>query len=161
MDLQLEQEGKTAVAIADVHSGWRKLKNTFGFCEESRLEFPGDIILRVQASIHAWPNFLGSRLTQFPQAYGRLERGWGSCELYGSTLRIDVDIATVQRQRLPKSGLPGLYEVPTELDKPDRIGLWFSLLVTIAPRASREYPDVLEWNTQFLMGGRPGSSRRH
>ena len=28
-------------------------------------------------------------------------------------------------------------------------------------RDLREYPDVLEWNTQFLMGHRLGSSRRH
>jgi hypothetical protein len=161
MRLELESGHKTALATADVARGWRRLKNTFGFCEESRLELVGDEVLRVQASVHAWPNFFGSRLAQFPPVYGRLERVWGSSELRGEGLRIIVDIPTVRLERLPKSGLPGIYEAPTEIDKQDRVGFWFSLLVVVAPRVAREYPDVLEWNTQFLMGGRPGSSRRH
>jgi hypothetical protein len=37
MRLEPESGGKSALAIADVASGWRRLKNTFGFCEESRL----------------------------------------------------------------------------------------------------------------------------
>jgi hypothetical protein len=161
MHLELESGGKSALAIADVASGWRRLKNTFGFCEESRLALTGDEVLRVQAAIHAWPNFFGSRLAQFPPTYGRLNRVWGSSELRGDGLRVMVDIPRVRLQRLPKSGLPGIYEAPTELDKQERVGFWFSLLVTVATRAAREYPDVLEWNTQFLMGGRPGSNRRH
>jgi hypothetical protein len=62
MRLELESGGKTALAIADVASGWRRLKNTYGFSEESRLVLAGDEILRVQASIYAWPNFLGTRV---------------------------------------------------------------------------------------------------
>jgi len=75
----------------------------------------GEEVLRVQASIHAWPNFFGSRVVQFPPTYGQLKRVWGSSELRGTALCIIVDIPTVRLARLPKSGLPGVYEVPTEL----------------------------------------------
>jgi hypothetical protein len=37
----------------------------------------------------------------------------------------------------------------------------FSLLVVLSNTDNVEYPDIKEWDTQFLMGGRPGSSRRH
>jgi hypothetical protein len=57
MRLDLESGHKTALATADVARGWRRLKNTSGFCEESRLELVGDEVLRVQASVYAWPNF--------------------------------------------------------------------------------------------------------
>jgi hypothetical protein len=134
MRLELESGGKTALATADVARGWRRLRNTFGFCEESRLELTGDEILRVQASIHAWPNFFGSRLAQLPPVYGRLERVWGSSEVRGEGLRIIVDIPKVRLERLPKSGLPGFYEMPTELDKQERVEFWFSVLVTVATR---------------------------
>lgn len=161
MRLELESGGKTAIIHADVANNWRRLRNTYGFCEESRLPLPGDEVLRAQASIHAWPNFLGNRIAQFPPTYGKLNKVWGSCEIRGDSLRINLDLPTVRLQRLPKSGLPGIYEAPVELDKQDRIGFWFSLLITIAPGSARDYPDVLEWNTEFLMGGRPGSNRRH
>lgn len=161
MQVQLEHDGKFAVASTDVKQGWRRLKNTFGFCEEARLDIGGDEVLRIQASIYARPNFLGCRLVRFPSAYGRIERSWGRSELNGQSLRIVVDVSRLRVERLPKSGLPGIYEAPTEIDKPDRVGFWFSLLALVAPKTAREYPDVLEWDTQFLMGGRPGSSRRH
>jgi len=160
MQLTLESDGNTAVAIADVEQGWRRLKNTYGFCEECRLEL-ADEVLRVQASIHAWPNFFGSRLVNFPPAFGQLERPWGRSVLYGQGLNITLDIAKLRLSRLPRSGLPGIYEAPTELDKQDRIGFWFSLLATVGNKAIRQYHDILEWDTQFFMGGRPGSSRRH
>ena len=161
MQVQLEHDGKFAVASTDVEQGWKRLKNTFGFCEEARLDIGEDEVLRIQASIYARPNFLGCRLVRFPSAYGRIERSWGRSELNGQSLRIVVDVSRLRVERLPKSGLPGIYEAPTEIDKPDRIGFWFSLLALVAPKTAREYPDVLEWDTQFLMGGRPGSSRRH
>jgi len=161
MQVQLEHDGEIAVASADVEQGWRRLKNTIGFCEEHRVDIAGDEVLRIQASIHAWPNFLGCRLIRFPSAYGRIKRPWGMSELNGQTLRVIVDVSKLRAERLPKSGLAGIYEAPTEMDRPDRVGFWFSLLALIAPKAVHEYPDVLEWDTQFFMGGRPGSSRRH
>jgi hypothetical protein len=103
MRLELESGGKTALAIADVAAGWRRLRNTFGFCEESRVLLAGEEILRVQASIYAWPSFLGSRVAQFPPTFGRLTRSWGSSELRGDALRIVVDIPTVRVQRLRHS----------------------------------------------------------
>jgi hypothetical protein len=161
MQVYLEHDGETAVAIASVGRGWRHLKNTYGFCEEARLPVQADAILRIQASIHAWPNFLGSHLAHFPPAFGRIDRAWGISELRGDMLRIDVNLQRLRAEKLPKSGLPGIYEAPTEMDRPDRVGFWFSLLAIISPASIRDYPDVLEWNTQFLMGGRPGSNRRH
>jgi hypothetical protein len=160
MKLQLERDGEVAIAIADVERGWRRLKNTFGFCDEARLEICGDEVLRVQASIRAWPNFRGCRLVRFPSAYGRIEKSWGMSELNGAILRIVVKVPRLRAARLPKSGLPGIYEAPLEIDKPDRVGFWLSVLALVAPKA-RDYPNVLEWDTQFFMGGRPGSSRRH
>ncbi len=161
MQVYLENDGETAVAIASVDQGWRRLRNTYGFCEEARLPVQGDAIFRIQASIHAWPNFLGSHLANFPPTYGRIHRTWGVSELRGDVLRINVNLRSLRTETLPKSGLPGIYEAPTEIDKPDRVGIWFSLLAIIMPSGIRNYPDVLEWGTQFLMGGRPGSNRRH
>lgn len=159
--MQIEiQSSEIAVATADVAKGWRKLKNTFGFCEESRLELSSDEILRVQACIYAWPKKYGIRSSSFPPVYGQLAKPWGRCELRENALQINVLIPMVRTQILPKSGLTGIYQCPVELDKPDRIGFWFSLLVTLT-KPQREYPDKLEWDTQFLMGGRPGSNRRH
>jgi len=40
-----------------------------------------------------------------------------------------------------------IYEAPAELDKQDRIGFWFSLLVTVTMKTARNYPDVVEWDT--------------
>jgi hypothetical protein len=76
-------------------------------------------------------------------------------------LRITIDFGAIRLARLPRSGLPGIYQKPTELDKNGRIGFWFSLLVLLAERTQHEYPDILEWDTQFVMGGRSGSNRRH
>lgn len=150
--MQIEiQSSEIAIVTADVAKGWRKLKNTFGFCEESRLELSSEEILRVQASIRAWPNKDGIRLLRYPTAYGRLVRKWGYCELRESALRINIVIPIVRTQRLPKSQSIGIYEPPTELDKPDRVGFWFSLLVTLT-KPQREYPDIFEWDTPFLMG---------
>lgn len=162
MDLQTQPEKQLVVATANVAKGWRRLKNTFGFCEESRLEMGEGVILRVQASIRAWPNIFGSRLAQYPQSvYGLVKADWGRAELREEELRIMIDVQAIRRERLPRSGLPGIYQQPVELDKVDRAGFWFSTLILLAERTQREYPDILEWDTQFVMGGRPGASRRH
>jgi len=42
MHLELASGGESAVASANVASGWRRLTHTFGFCEECRLEMTGD-----------------------------------------------------------------------------------------------------------------------
>ncbi len=36
MQLLLQSDGQTALATADIAAGWRRLTNTFGFCEECR-----------------------------------------------------------------------------------------------------------------------------
>ena len=162
MELRIEPDGKTAVSIADVARGWRRLTNTYGFCEEAKLEILGDKVLRVQASIRAWPNVFGSRLFRYPQSvYGLLKTEWGRAELREKQLQIAIDVPTIAVLRLRRSGLPGIYQPPTEMDKQGRVGLWLSLLVVLQDRAKTEYPDIVEWDTQFLSGGRPGSSRHH
>jgi hypothetical protein len=101
-------------------------------------------------------------MAQFSAAYGRLNREWGSFELRGNEgFTINVDISVIRALRLPRSGTLGVYEPPIELDKLQRIGIWLSVLITIREKTVREYPDILEWDTQFLMEGRPGSNRRH
>jgi len=162
MNLEIQPENQIALATADVAKGWRKLKNTFGFCEESRLEMAEPVVLRVQASIRAWPNIFGSRLSQYPQGvFGLVKADWGRAELREEDLQIVIEVQAIRRERLPRSGLPGIYLQPVEFDKVGRVGLWFSILILLAERTQREYPDILEWDTQFIMGGRPGASRRH
>ena len=51
MRVELESIGTMAVATADAARGWRRLRNTFGFCEESRLELMGDEGLRTLSSL--------------------------------------------------------------------------------------------------------------
>lgn len=162
MELTTQSGGKVAIATADVARGWRQLTHTFGFCEEARLDFPGGEVLRVQASIRAWPNKFGSRLMQYPRSvYGLVKRSWGKSELREEDLRVTIEVPTIRAERLPRSGLPGIYLPPIEVDKQDRVGFWFSMLVVLAQKAQRDYPDILEWDTQFVMGGRPGANRRH
>jgi len=162
VELKTESGGQIVLATADVAQGWRQLKNTFGFCEEARLEFPGELVLRVQASIHAWPNRYGCRLAGYPpNVFGLVKGSWGKFELREEELRMTLEVPTIRGERLPRSGLPGIYQPPVEVDKRDRIGFWFSLLVVLGEKAHRDYPDILEWDTQFVMGGRPGGSRRH
>jgi hypothetical protein len=160
--MQLEFEsGNSVRAIADIAHGWRRLKNTYGFCEECRMGLSGDEVLRVQASLYAWPNVFGIRVRTFPPAFGQLNSPWGRCMLYDSLLTITLDLAAIRSERLSRSGLPGVFQPATELDKQGRVGFWLSILTTVQHSAAQEYPDILEWDTQFLMGGRPGSSRRH
>jgi hypothetical protein len=162
VELTTQFGGTIAIATADVARGWRQLTHTFGFCEEARLEFPGGEVLRVQASIRAWPNRFGSRLIQYPpKVYGVAKESWGTTELREEELRITIDVPAIRGERLARSGLPGVYLAPVEVDKQDRVGFWFSLLVVLAQKVQRDYPDILEWDTQFVMGGRPGGSRRH
>jgi hypothetical protein len=162
MELAVQPDGRMVMATADVACGWRQLTHTFGFCEEARLEIPKNRILRVQARIHAWPNIFGSRLLRYPQnVYGLVTVGWGRIELRENQLKISLDIVTVESLRLQKSHLPGFYQQPTELDDVGRVRLWLSLLVVISDQSQQEYPDILEWDTQYLSAGRPGSNRRH
>ncbi len=162
MELSIQSGASTAVALADVSRGWRKLTNTFGFCEESRLDVGNSQTLRVQAALRARPNWIGSRLAQYPQnVFGLLKPDWGRIELKNHELQLTLDLDAVRHLRLPRSGLPGVYVQETELDRQDRISFWFTLLVVITDTDHHEYPDIPEWDTQFLMGGRPGSSRRH
>jgi hypothetical protein len=162
MVLDLQTDRRAVLATADVAAGWRRLSNTFGFCEESRLEMTEGRSLRVQASIRAWPNIFGSRLTEYPKGvFGLLKENWGRLELREESLRITINLVTIDRERLPRSGLPGFYQKPVELDRVSRVGFWLSLLVLRAELAQREYPEIMEWDTQFFMGGRPGSNRRH
>lgn len=119
-------------------------------------------MLRVQASIFAWPNIFGSRLLRYPQnVYGLVKERWGRLELREAELRLAIELPTIQAERLARSGLPGVYQEPVMLDRLERIGFWFSLLIVLGDRIQREYPDIREWDTQFFMGGRPGANRRH
>jgi hypothetical protein len=162
MELKTDSGGQVVLATADVAHGWRKLTNTFGFCEEARLEFPSELVLRVQASIRAWPNIFGSRLMSYPQnVFGLLKATWGKFELREGELRMTIEVPVIRGELLPRSGLPGIYQPPVEVDRRDRIGFWFSLLIVLAQKTHGNYPDIVEWDTQFAMGGRPGSSRRH
>jgi hypothetical protein len=162
MELSIQSGASTAVALADISRGWRQLTNTFGFCEESRLDVGNWQTLRVQASLRAWPNRFGSRLVQYPEnVFGLLKPGWGRIELKNHELQITLDLDALRHLRLPKSKLPGVYVQPTEMDRQDRIAFWLSLLVVFSSTDTIEYPDIAEWDTEFLMGGRPGSSRRH
>jgi hypothetical protein len=162
VELTTQSGGTIAIATADVARGWRQLTHTFGFCEEARLEFPARVVLRVQASIRAWPNRFGSRLVRYPpNVYGLLKANWGKSELREEDLRMTIEVPMIRGERLPRSGLTGIYQPPVEMDKADRVGFWFSLLVILGEKVQRDYPDILEWDTQFVMGGRPGGSRRH
>jgi len=51
-------------ADADLRTGWRRLRNTWGFCDRVRAEA---VQLQVQAAIHAWPNWLGRNADEFPR----------------------------------------------------------------------------------------------
>jgi hypothetical protein len=162
MQISVQESGKTVLAKGDIASGWRKLTNTFGFCEEARMEMPGDRVLRVQASIRAWPNIFGSRLRQYPEnVFGLVKADWGRIELRAQELDIRLELIEIQARRLKRSGLPGIYQEPIEIDKQNRIGFWLSLLVVLSESVHTDYPDIVEWDTQFLAGGRPGGSRRH
>src|SRR6185369_7502190 len=122
MNLSIEPDTQMVFATADVAQGWRRLTNTFGFCEESRMELVDGVVLRVQAAIRAWPNKLGSLLLRYPKnVYGQVKADWGRTELREEDLRISIDLQAIRRQRLPRSGLPGIYLQPVELDKSGRI----------------------------------------
>lgn len=162
MEVRIQPSKSIALATANVGLGWRMLTNTFGFCEECRLEFPQNRILRVQAAIHAWPNRFGVRLFRYPEnVFGLLVEHWGRVELREQDLQIEFDMVEAESRRLSKSRLPGFYQQPVELDRQGRVGFWFSLLVVFSDNIPTEYPDVREWDTQFLMGGRYGSRRGH
>jgi hypothetical protein len=129
VELTTQSGGTIAIATADVARGWRQLTNTFGFCEEARLAFPEEEVLRVQASIHAWPKRFGSRIMVYPNnVYGLVKQSWGRFELREEQLHITIEVPTIRAERLPRSGLPGIYLLPVEIDKQDRIGFGLSLL---------------------------------
>lgn len=156
MDLNVQPDGQSALATADVARGWRQLAHTFGFCEEARLDLPQDKILRVQAAIRAWPNWRGRRLYHYPpNVFGLLTPDWGRVELREEDLRISMDLATIRPKRLRHSGLVGVYQEPIELERTGGIGFWFSVLVILLNAGRVEYPDIIEWDTQFYMGGLP------
>jgi len=105
MELRIQPDGQTVLATADVARGWRQLTNTFGFCAECRLDVPQDKILRVQASIRAWPNRLGSQLFRYPQnVYGLIKADWGRVELRDEELRVSTDLRVISLLRLRRSG---------------------------------------------------------
>ena len=160
MQIAIQASGESALVRADVAHGWRKLTHTFGFCEEARQEIEERRILRVQAAIRARPNRFGSLLAEYPRnVYGLLNANWGRSELREEELNVLIDLPAVRRERLARSGSAGIYQPPIKLDENGRVSLWFSLLVVLGETV--EYRDVLEWDVQFFMGGRPGGSRRH
>jgi hypothetical protein len=96
------------------------------------LEITKGQLLRVQASIRAWPNIFGARLFHYPEnVYGLKKADWGRVELREKDLRITIDLQSVRLQRLKRPGLPGSYQQPVGLDKQGRIGFWFSLLIVL------------------------------
>ena len=91
------------------------------------------------------------------QVFGLVKATWGRAELRENELQITIELPAIRNERLSRSGLPSilLYQPPIEIDRRDRVGFWFSLLIVLAERSSREYPNILEWDTQFVMAGRP------
>jgi hypothetical protein len=76
-----------------------------------------------------------------------LKENWGRLELREEFLRISMNLVTVDREQLPRSGFPGFYQKPVELDRVSRVGFWLSLLVLHAGIAQRDYPEIMEWDT--------------
>ena len=167
MDCRFTNGGFEAILDSDIAGGWRRLKNTFGFCEESKTEVSNDEILRVQVAVYAWPNYLGVAMGNCPQdIFGLEKQPQFTFEVRSAKFSLTLPMEGIRASTLPKSGLPGFYQRPICFWKMQsrnarEIGFWVSILVVLNHRVAQIYPDITEWDTQFLSRGRYGSNRRH
>jgi hypothetical protein len=159
-------QGSDVLCIeADVGAHWRLLTNTYGFCEQILVE---PIRLQVQVAVHAWPNWLGVREDEFPVEVTASfsHRPSPSAPLISFNLGrgllvLRISIPDSKEGSLPKSRRRGFYSKPVRVWGPRRLGYWLSVLSYYLDDEAADYPDILEFDTQFWQGGLPGQSRRH
>ncbi len=160
--LEWESKPTEVRAIANLREGWRKLSNTYGFCEQDcSLEPPGDWKLRVQLKIHAWPNRRGRWRDEFPEVTDLQ----GNCHpfrylLSRQQLRVWIDIHSAARMVLPHSVNQGFYKGPFCLLRYKGAGFYLHLLVVFRRPGPIRRGDTYERDVQFWQGGLPSLGRR-
>lgn len=143
---------------ADLRSRWRRLQNTWGFCDQLLAEA---VRLRVQVSIHAWPNWLGIEADEFPrEATATYRDSRFSYGVEKQTLTLKIVVPNIRNEILPRSGRPGFYFRPERIWGPGRLGYWLSVLAYFYDDVREAYPDIREFDTEFYQGGLPGLGRR-
>jgi hypothetical protein len=147
---------------ANLASGWRRLKNTHGFCDRVTAE---GIDFKVEVALRAWPNWIGKRINEFPSDITARfthipspENPLIGYELSGARLVLHISIPDSAKGNLPNSHRRGFF-LKERIWGPNRLGYWLSVLAYFVECAA-QHPDILEFDTQWWQGGLPGLGRR-
>jgi hypothetical protein len=147
---------------ADLASGWRRLTNTQGFCDQILV---AEIDFKVQVAVRAWPNRIGKRINEFPDdATARFSHTPSpgnpiiDYELSRARLVLHISIPDSAKGTLPNSHRRGFY-FKERMWGPSRLGYWLAVLAYFIERGAPP-PDILEFDTPWWQGGLPGLGRR-
>jgi len=149
------------VMKADLDRGWRKLKNTYGFFQHKRIPYRGDLSIKAQLAVWAYPSSLSEWAQTFPDC--ELEYGGKdfSYALRNRQLVVKVALLPHQPWRKTPQGRPLLYVRLPLLE--GEYGPWCELHTWIVfHEGSRPVGDVRVWaeNNLVIPGGQFESSRR-
>jgi hypothetical protein len=160
-DITYERGGSAVVVKADVASGWRRTKNTFGYWTTTQAPFRGDITLKAQVDIAARPNYVGKDCQDFPLSLkGEFGTDALRCRFGAGLLEVRFLMCDSLPWRWTPARNPEVFWDQYPMAVIGRISLAFRFWAIFMLPPKLRAGDIREWDTQFCSGGLPSLGKR-
>jgi hypothetical protein len=162
-DVHYADQRTSLVMEADLERGWRKLQKTYGYFQQTKIPYHGDLTIRAQMTVIAQPGSFEEWASAFPDVEIKECDGAVRYSLEGRRLILNIPLSRNQAWRKTRQGRPEIFveELPLLSLGGNR---WFDLRawVVFHEGSSRPVPDVRVWaeNNLVIPGGQFESNRR-
>lgn len=162
-DVHYADGRQSLVMEANLGSGWKKLKKTYGFFHQTRIPFRDGLHIRAQLSVFAEPSGFGAWAEDFPDIRIDLHDPDARYQILEKRLTVTIPLRPDQAWGKTPEGRPRLYIERLPLVTVGRIGRHnLQGLIVVHERSSPPISDVRVWveNKLVVPGGQPESNRR-
>lgn len=150
------------IVDAELANGWHRLKNNYGFFEQTNLDYRGDRKIHVRVAVDAWPAELGKFADSFPKDHA--SQGWAGhiwYRLAKGRLHLRTVMDLVESSSLPSSKKNGFYDGPIEIARDGEVRYWLRVWVVLDPPPGRRPGDTRNYDKQpWWPGGLPSLGKR-
>lgn len=148
---------------ADLERGWRKLQKTYGYFQQTKIPYRGDLTIRAQLAVIAQPAGFAEWASVFPSTEIDEQTGNVSYRVQNRRVVVKIPLSADQSWGMTEQGRPVIYlaEQPLLSLSPGR---WFDLRAWVIFHESPARPitDVRVWaeNNLVISAGQFESNRR-
>lgn len=155
--------------IADLSGGWTRKKKTYGYSEETRIDFPGDYKIRIAVTVLPRPSGFHEAVRTVSPAL-EATRGDGNVDYELREAKLTVRVQLFEASGRANLQLPWVMTsnnklairlVDDSLARQGPLRLELQLLMVFNPPPAKTPEDIRDWEGKFFPGGLPSLGKKH